>query len=339
MKKHYLIGAFVIGFLASHSAGAQTRDQVKLGWLASLTDTALFVAIKKGYFTDERIDVVTTGFRSGANMVVPLGTGELDVGAGSPSAGLYNAIARGVTMFIVADKTRSSPGYGGSHMLVRKDLIDSGRVKDLKDLKGLRVALNGPGNSNTATLNYALASAGLKYSDVIIIDLNMPDHVTALANKSIDASNGLEPFASTAIARGIAVRFRSDDQIDPHHQLANILFSDNFAKKPDIGVRFMRGYLRGARFYLGALKDGKLAGKNADEVIAILTEFTAVKDPEVLRNITPSGIDPNGEVNVASLQKDLDFYATQGWITGKVDLGKVVDHSFVRAAAKSLASE
>ena len=72
-------------FGTAHPTGYPTY--VTLGWLASLTDTALFVAIKKGYFTDERIDVVTTGFRSGANMVVPLGTGELDVGAGSPSAG------------------------------------------------------------------------------------------------------------------------------------------------------------------------------------------------------------------------------------------------------------
>lgn len=331
-----IIIAFIMSFSLSNSCWAQALDAVKLGWLASLTDAALFIAIKKNYFTEERIEIVPTEFKSGANMVLPLGTGELDAAAGSPSAGLYNAIGRDIKIFIVADKTRSSPGYSGSHMIIRKDLVDSGRFKSLSDLKGLKLALNGPGNSNTATVNFALTSAGLRYDDISIVDLSFPDHLIALENRSVDGSNLVEPFASAAVAKGLAVRVASDDVIDPQHQLANILFSSKFAANKQLGVRFMRAYLKGARFYLQALKDSRFAGPNGEEVISILAEFTAIKDKTILRNIVPSGMDPNGAVNVASLQKDADFYFSRGWLQAKINIADVVDHSFVDEAAKSL---
>ena len=83
------------------------------------------------------------------------------------------------------------------------------------------------------------------------------------------------------------------------------------------------------------MKDGHLAGPNADAVISIIATHTPFKD-QVLRAITPPGNDPNGRVDVKTLQHDLDFYASQGLITGKVSLNDIVDHSFVEAALKTL---
>ena len=98
----------------------------------------------------------------------------------------------------------------------------------------------------------------------------------------------------------------------------------------------MRAFLKAARFYNGALKDGFLRGPNADEVIAILTEYTELKDAAVYRAISPQGVDPNGKVNVAGLQKDLDFYKTQGWIEGDVNVAQAIDLRFIETAVKEL---
>ena len=81
-----------------------------------------------------------TGFASAAKMIVPLGTGELDVGGGTVSAGLYNAVERGIRIRIVADKGSVRDGYEFSTLLVRKDLVDSGQFKTLADLKGMTIA-------------------------------------------------------------------------------------------------------------------------------------------------------------------------------------------------------
>ena len=270
--------AFALPLLAG-SAFAAEMDKVNVGIVNAFSDAVLFIAQDKGYFRDENLDVTLTPFKSGSEMVAPLGTGQLDAGGGSPSAGLYNAAARGINIKIVADKASSPPGYGNTKLLVRKDLVDSGRYKSLKDLQGMTVAVDGPGVSNTAILNDVLTSVGLKYSDVKTVALAIPAQVVALQNKAIDAGLGVEPAATAAVQAGYADAILRDDQIAPNHEVACILYSDDFAKKrPDVAERFMRAYLRAVRFYNGALKDGHLAGPNADAVIAIIAANTPFKD-------------------------------------------------------------
>jgi NitT/TauT family transport system substrate-binding protein len=102
-------------------------------------------------------------------------------------------------------------------------------------------------------------------------------------------------------------------------------------------MRFMRAYIKGARYYNDALANGKLAGPNAADVISILTEKTRIKNPAVFRAITPNGCDPDGRVNVASMQRDLDLYRKLGLVTNpKLTAAQTVDTSFTDAAVKQL---
>src|SRR3989454_8226330 len=91
---------------AGHAARSVAADSVtvRVGIANASSDVGFFIADRKGYFRQEGIDVTFTAFDSGAKMIAPLGLGRLDVGAGSPSAGLYNAVARGIVIKIVADK-------------------------------------------------------------------------------------------------------------------------------------------------------------------------------------------------------------------------------------------
>jgi len=332
------IGIF-LGFVALLSAlcTSAAAQPITVGATSSTSDAPIFIADRKGYFRAEGLDVKVANFRSAADMVAPLGAGQLEAGAGSASAGLYNAVARGIAIKIVADKASSPPGYGGTKILVRKDHVASGRYRELKDLKGMKFAMNAPGVSNTSTLNTLLKSVGLKYSDVETVDMPLPDHVAALKNKSVDASASVEPGPALAVRNGDAVVIKSDDEILPNHQIAVLLYAEDFARKrPDAARSFMRAYIRAVRFYNGALKDGRLDGPNADEVIAILSEATPIKSRDIYKLITPTGMNPDGRVNKASLAYDLAFYAEQGLVKSAVNLDDAVDGSFVEAALKEL---
>src|SRR5438270_1253348 len=331
-----LILAFV-GALLAFAPFAADLVNVRVGIVNASSDVGFFVADKKGYFRQEGISVSFTEFDSGARMVAPLGTGQLDVGAGSVSAGLYNAVARGIDIKIVADKGSTPPGYGFQPLLVRKDLVDSGRYKTLKDLKGMKIAGSAPGSASTSTLNEALKKGGLKYSDVERVFLGFPQHVVALQNKAVDASMTTEPSATRAVQSGAAVRVMGDDEIYPNHQLAVILYGGQFIKEqPDAARRFMRAYLRAVRDYNDALVGGKIAGPNADEVIKILTESTEIKDPAIFREIHAQGCNPDGRVHEASLKNDLAFFKEQGEVKGNVTVEQALDHSFADAAVKEL---
>ena len=335
LKHPQLSALFLLAGLTS--AGAALAQSVTVGAASTTSDAPIYIADRKGFFRAEGIDVKITNFRSASDMVAPLGAGQLDAGAGSAGAALYNAVARGIKIRIVADKASSPPGYGATKILVRKDLVESGRYKTLADLKGLRFAMNAPGVSNTSTLNTLLKSAGLKYSDVQTVDLPFPDHVVALKNKSVEASASVEPGPTIAVRNGDAVVIKSDDEILPNHQIAVLLYSEDFAlKRRDEAIRFMRAYIRAVRFYNGALKDGRLAGPNADEVIAILSEATPIKARAIYQAITPTGMNPDGRVNRESLAYDLAFYTEQGLIKGAIRLDDVVDSSFVDAVLNEL---
>jgi NitT/TauT family transport system substrate-binding protein len=338
MRKHLIRGfAAAIVLTVATVAAAQAPAALRVGVSGASSDAVFYIAHKKNYFKEEGLTVAFTQFDSAAKMVAPLGNGQLDVGGGSPSAGLYNAVARGIDIKIVADKGSTPPGYGFQPLLVRKDLVDSGRYKTLKDLKGMKIAGSAPGSASTSTLNQALRTAGLKTGDVERVFMGFPQHVAALQNKAVDAAMTTEPSATRAVQSGAAVRVMGDDRIYPNHQLAVVLYAGAFIKNnPQAGKRFMRAYLRAARDYNDALKDGKIAGPAADEIVAILTEYTHIKDPAVYRTITPQGTDPDGRLNVESLRTDLAFFKDEGQVRGNVTVEQVLDTSFAEAAAKEL---
>jgi NitT/TauT family transport system substrate-binding protein len=147
----------------------------------------------------------------------------------------------------------------------------------------------------------------------------------------------VEPAPALAVRGGDAVLIKSDDEVLPNHQIAVLLYSEDFAlKRPNAAKQFMRAYIRAVRFYNGALQNGRLDGPNADEVIAILSEATPIKSRDIYKLITPTGMNPDGRVNKESLAYDLGFYAEQGLIKGTINLDDAVDGSFVEAAVKEL---
>ena len=322
---------------AAH-APADAADQVKIGISRTISDAGYYMADAMGFFRDEGIDVSITGFNSAAQMIAPLGTGELDVGGGTVSAGFYNAVGRGILMKIVADQASIKPGYGYSSLMVRKDLVDSGRYKSFADLKGMKVAIGAPGTGTASALNEALKKGGLKYSDVDVVYIGFPEHLPTYKNKGIDASITNEPTMTRAIEDGVAVRVAGNDITYPDQQTAVTFYADNFIRnRRDVAERFMRAYLRGVRMYNDALRDGRLAGPKANEVIPILVKYTTIKDESMFRRMVPSYCNPDGEVNVTSLKKDLEFFRELGLIEKKdASVDGVVDSSFAKGAVAKL---
>jgi NitT/TauT family transport system substrate-binding protein len=323
--------------LAAAPAAAQNTVRVASAGIAS--DIGFFLALKKGYFRDEGLDVQLTQMANSPQMIGPLGRGQLDVGAGTVAASLYNAVAQNIAIRAVADKGSMRKGYGFTGLLVRKDLVDSGRYKTFADLKGLKLAVGTFGSANASAMNEALKKGGLKWSDAgSIVALVFPQHIIAYRNKAIDASMTNEPTATTAIKAGLAVRVAGNDVIYPSQQTAVVLYSEIFAReKPQLAHKFMRAYVRAVRDYNDALKDGRIAGPNAEEVIATLTERTFIKDPAIHRSITPAAIDPDGRMNLDGLRNDLKFFKELKLLQDpSMTVERIIDTSFVEQAVKEL---
>jgi NitT/TauT family transport system substrate-binding protein len=157
-----------------------------------------------------------------------------------------------------------------------------------------------------------------------------------MQNGALDGSFLIEPQATVAASAGYGVRFMNTDDFYPHQQITVLFYSEKFAtERADVAARLMRAWLRGARTYNDAIKDGHIAGPGADAVVETMAKSFSM-DPELVRRMFATAIDPNGDVNAAGIQNDLDFFQKQGWVSGGPKAADFIDMSFARKAAASL---
>jgi NitT/TauT family transport system substrate-binding protein len=332
-----IIGGVLTAILFTANFGpAQAAEKVLVGTGGSASDAPFYIAKNKGYFRDEGLDVELIVLESGAKVIAPLGTGELDVGSGALSVGFWNARARGVNFHVVADRGHVEAGYYYQSVFMRKDLVDSGEFKSLKDLKGKRMGFAAQGVTSLSLLNEACKSVGISYDDVMPVYLSFAQQIIAINNKALDGSFLIEPQATIAANAGYGVRFMNTDAFYPHQQISVIFYSDKFAtQRKDTAEKFMRGWLRGVRDYNDAIKDGKIAGKGADEVVETISKNFNL-EPKLVREMYSQAVDPTGAVNAAGMQKDLDFFKSRGFVTADIKPSDVVDMSFAEKANAAL---
>ena len=335
--------AFALIAIAGAVSGvtAQTTkplEKVVLGYPQTATDIGLYVADKRGYFWDEGIQVEFLNFDSASRMIIPFAAGDLDVVAGAASSAFYNAVARGVDFRIVSDKVSTPPGRTSQTLIVRKDLIDSGKVKTVADLKGMRFANAAPGTAASVTLHKILAKGGLTIADINQTFLAFPQHVIALQNGAVDAAFPAEPSTTEAIRRGLAVKLMTDDEAYPYHQIAMLFYGGKFVKeKPALAKGFLKAFIRGVRDHNDALDaEGRFTGEKGEAIIRILNEYTPVKDPQFYRNFPLAYCNPDGTLHVESMKNDLDTLRGEGLIEGQVDLDKVIDLTYINAVIAEL---
>jgi NitT/TauT family transport system substrate-binding protein len=338
MKRASLLGG--AGALAATlgsriSARAQDLTTVRVGILGIATDAPVAIADAKGYFREHGIKIEPTRFTSSETMMPLLAQTGLDIGTGAPGASLYNAVIRGVDLRAVADAATDPKGYGWSKLLIRSDLIKSGKYKSIKDLKGMTIAGAARASSSAAQVARLLALAGLPYSDVKRTVLPYPQHVIAFQNGAIEAALTIEPFATLAIDSGAAVAVMGNDQFYPDQEVSSVLCSAALIQgRRDVIVRYLAGFLKGVRYYRSGLKDGHFDGPIGNEIAQIIATQTGAQQALVMRT-TPASINPNGRLNLASMRADLAFYKSQGFIEGgDIAVERVVDTSLAAEATK-----
>lgn len=334
MKKSFfalgLVCAMLYASAVSISADENRTYKIKVGVSPVVSSAGIFLAYEKGYFRDRGLDVDITYFKSsGAPMTALLGSGNLDIGAGNISAGLWSAINSGLDIKLVADKGRVSKDCDYIGLLVRKDHVDSKRYKALADLKGFKMAVTAFGVSQQIAADKFLKSAGLTMQDVTFEKMDYAAMNTALANKNIDAAIQLEPYLTEAELSGTAVKISGVNKVYPEQQSAAIIYASQFiARHPDLAEKFMIAYLEGVRAY----NDAFVKNKNKKEAVSLLKKHVKIESDAIWDEMIPAGINPDGFLNKESLDQDMRWYLEYGFIDKVCDTEKAIDHTFAEKA-------
>jgi NitT/TauT family transport system substrate-binding protein len=341
MRRIRLTALFVaLATVAAASAEAQQsaapKTLVKVGVPGRADQYNFEIALRRGYFAEQGLEVQTVQANSAQEFVSAIASNQIQVASGSPSAGLFNALNVGIDIRMVADWAHlgTGPGKDSVAIVVRADLSDSGAIKTLADLKGKTIAA-GPGKAMYPdVLNHKIFEhTRLSPGDVTVRYLAFADSLAAMASKQVDAAFMVEPLITMANNRNIARLLAGARAVDPGGQLAVLMYSAPFAKQTDVATKFMIGFLKGVRDYYDAFYQQK----DRDSVIKLLVAHLPVKDPKLWENATPGTTDLNGRINVASLKAQAAFFKQQGTLTGPIpDMDKYVDHQFAEAAVKVL---
>ncbi|MBI4578474.1 MAG: ABC transporter substrate-binding protein [Planctomycetes bacterium] len=308
-------------------------SKVRVGVLSgNIAYAPFFIAEARGYFREQGLEVELVGFRSGNDMVAPLATNEIQGGGLSPGPPFYNALGRGISFVLVGDTGSLPPGYSSQALIIRKDLIDSGRFTDYKDLKGLTVALPTRNAANEFNLRKALAKGGLTIADVKIVQLAYTDMNVAMSNRSIDAAISSEPAIAIGLEQGLFTRWKGADEFYPYHQIGGLAYNAEFART-ETAKKLYVAFIKGTRDY----NDAFVKKTNRQEMVDLLTKWTSLQDAAMYDKMHFQGLDPNGRISVDSLKENFLILKAEGLVDVQdADFGKIVDTSFSEYAIKQL---
>lgn len=329
------VTAAVAASVDAAPAEALQATRLSIGVLGILSDAPYLLAKERGYLAEQGLDAEYQLFDSGARMVAPLGTGQLDVAPGSPSVGLYNAVSRGVVAKIVADWASGTPTNPTNFVVPRKDLLDSGAIRDWADFRGRKLAITALGTSLHVQAGRLAERGGFPLSELDLVEMGYGDMVPALAGRSVDATILVEPFVVQTVEQGSGVRWRTTDELVPGQVAATVMYGPNLLEqRPEVGNRFMVAYLKGLRDYYNTFiaKDPAVR----DQIIPILMQITSYKDRALYDQVILPSVNPDGRVNVDALEADYRWYVSQGLIGDVVNLRSLVVNDYLDYALQQV---
>jgi NitT/TauT family transport system substrate-binding protein len=163
---------------------------------AAVSYVAPFVALSKGYFKDEGLDVSIANFQSGVKALNAVIGGSSDIGLGSYGH-MITMASKGQKLKTFVSFLRC-PGYA---VLVRNGV----EAKSIKDLKGMKIGVSAPGASTDQSMKYLMIKAGLTADDYIPIAIgNAAGSVAAVAKGTVDATIVIEPVSSELLSHNYA---------------------------------------------------------------------------------------------------------------------------------------
>lgn len=334
MKKLFYFVLFTFCSFLALSAPDAASKKIKVGVSPVVTSSGLFLAFEKGYFKDEGLDIELVQMKSsGAQMTLLLSKGELDVGGGNLTAGLYKAIADGLNFKIVADKGHVDETIDSVSLIIRKDLVSSGKYKSPKDLKGLKIALTSiDGSSQQIVMDQILKDAGLKSKDVEYVKLSYPESNAALKTKAIDGVIQLDPYLTMAINEGYAEEVIASNKVLKNQQSGALFYSPDFIKNKKNAQKFMKAYLKGVRLYNQALTDKDLMSG----VIQSLKKHIEISDEKIWLSLRKVGLSNDGQLNKDSMLSDIQWYHDNGYLEKMPTAEQFLDSQFAVTATAEL---
>lgn len=253
----------------------------------SMAQIAHYVAKEKGYYDEEGLDVQLVVMSAPVAALAVIGG---NVEFGGVGGALLPAILSGAPIRFVF-----SAFYRPMYWLYAKP-----DIRDIKGLRGKRVAVSGIGSGPATLLLEVLKRNGLEGGrDVIIAGLGtQPNLFSALLGGAIDAGILIPPFIFKAEEAGFRelVSFMKQDFVELQGSI--LLREELLQSDPVLVEKFIRGTIKGFRY----------ARDSRSGTIPILARHTKVSETVAAKDydLARQGMAPDGTVGEELQRKFLE---------------------------------
>lgn len=187
MKRLGSLAAAALAMTLALPATAQEKMQLQLNWFQLADHAPIYLAIKKGYFKEEGIELTVLRGSGSADSAKKIDLGQADVGI-SDAPTVLTAISKGANLKMVAvvfDKA-------GNNMFFKK----SANIKTPKDLVGKKIAVP-PGDSHRVLWPAFATINGVDPNSVTLVNVKPEGKQAIVAAGEVDGAFDL--YTSYAI--------------------------------------------------------------------------------------------------------------------------------------------
>src|SRR5215211_7415366 len=260
------LAAAIFGLASLLASAASAADNVIVGSVGSTSANQwpLYIALQKGFFAAEGLNVDTVFAQSNASVVQQLAAGSTNV---ATSAGLVDpirAIEKGAPLGIVRIEIQAPP-YA---LLARRD------IKEMKELKGKTVIVGGAKDITRIFTDRMLAAHGLKAGDFDYVFAGATNaRFSALQSGGVDAALLTAPFNFYAESAGFTnLGFTFDYLSDM--PFAGVAMSRTWAAaNPDAARRFLGVMVKTIGWFYDE--------RNRAEAVKIMADVSKLKPDDI----------------------------------------------------------
>lgn len=332
-RRNFIVStAAALAFSLSAPAWGQEKPQIEFLYSPFADYAPFFVAKELGYFDEFGLDVTLSPKSGTAETIQMLASGNVVSGAATWGAGLFNSINSGATVTIVGTLAKMPDTVPSPSPLMVSEQAWQDGIRDVKDLKGKRVGIPGPGGFGLYSVAKALEKGGLTVDDVEAIYLPPPATAAAFANGGLEAGWSIEPFALQLEKEGLGRRLVEDHTFGT--ELGFIAFNNEFAvENEDAVVNFLAAFLKAAR----QLDNG---GWQDEKILDIVSEYTGT-EKETLKGIAYTIRSEDGSIDLTSVREQEEFFRERGALEyeGPIDIESVYRTDLLEKANALLAQQ
>ncbi len=201
----YAVVLVILGLVAGAVQAQPAR--VRMAYQINIFGGLAIVGLEKGLFQRRGIEVQGVAVAGGIEARTGLFTGD------------FHAVTMAKTPFLTTVAAGPVTGialtiYGGNMNAVV--VARTSPIRQLADLRGKKVASQVGTGSDLAFKDFVLPSAGLRETDVQVVNARYTDHVGMLQAGLVDAFVGVEPFITLAVQLGIGRVLVEHTRFDPN---------------------------------------------------------------------------------------------------------------------------